>query len=185
MQVREQVVLSEAPGVADAATTEVELAVRAHARMVYRIAYAVLRNPQDAEDAAQETFLRFVRQKGRLATVRDVQAYLARAAWRVATDRRRRENLPEAAAVAILEARARGASAEEIAVGAEMRRLLERLIATLPRDLRETLVLSTVEELSSPEIAGILGIPQNSVRTRLARARQMLREKLSVLLRGR
>jgi RNA polymerase sigma-70 factor, ECF subfamily len=184
MQAREQVVLSDAPPMADVATSEVELAVRAHARMVYQIAYAVLRNPHDAEDAAQETFLRFLRQKDRLATVRDVKAYLARAAWRVAGDRRRNaaEVSFDDAAACVIEAQDRGASAEEIAAGAEMSRLLERLMAGLPRDLRETLTLSTVEELSSPEIAEILGIPQNSVRTRLMRARQILKEKLAKVL---
>jgi RNA polymerase sigma-70 factor, ECF subfamily len=186
MQAREQVVLSDAPPMDDVATSEVELAVRAHARMVYQIAYSVLRNPHDAEDATQETFLRFLRQKERLSTVRDVKAYLARAAWRVAGDLKRNaaEVSYDDAAAGISQARACGASAEEIAAGAEMSRLLERMIASLPRDLRETLTLSTVEELSSPEISEILGIPQNSVRTRLLRARQILREKLATALRG-
>ena len=60
--------------------------------------------------------------------------------------------------------------------------LVERLIETLPSDLRATLALSTVEDLSSPEIARLLGIPEGSVRTRLMRARQRLRQKLTALL---
>jgi RNA polymerase sigma-70 factor (ECF subfamily) len=47
------------------------------------------------------------------------------------------------------------------------------------------LVLSMTDELSSPEIAEVLGIPEGSVRTRLSRARQILKEKLSVSLEGR
>ncbi len=153
--------------------------------MVYQIAYAALRNSHDAEDTAQETFLRFLRQRDRLAKVRDVRAYLARAAWRVAAGRRRKVISLDQSARAVLEARGQGATAEELVAGAEMARLLERMIAALPRDLRETLSLSMTEELTSPEIAQILGIPQNSVRTGLLRARQSLREKLAAVLEGK
>jgi DNA-directed RNA polymerase specialized sigma24 family protein len=64
-----------------------ETAVREHARLVYRIAYSVLRNPADAEDATQETFLRALRCGERIAGVQDQKAWLARIAWRVAVDR--------------------------------------------------------------------------------------------------
>ncbi len=63
-----------------------------------------------------------------------------------------------------------------------MQALLERLIATLPGKLRDAFTLSTVEELTSPEIAAALGIPEASVRTRLFRARRLLREKVSSLV---
>ena len=63
-----------------------------------------------------------------------------------------------------------------------MTALLERLIAALPSDLRDVVVLSTVEELTSGEISQALGIPEGSVRTRMLRAKELLRAKLSVLL---
>jgi RNA polymerase sigma-70 factor (ECF subfamily) len=63
-----------------------------------------------------------------------------------------------------------------------MMALLDRLIATLPRDLRDPLTLSMAEEMTSVEIAGILEIPESSVRVRLMRARELLREKLVTLL---
>ena len=59
-----------------------------------------------------------------------------------------------------------------------MKALLERMIEALPPDLRQVVRLSTVEELSSADIGGVLGIPEASVRTRLFRARQLLREKM-------
>jgi RNA polymerase sigma-70 factor (ECF subfamily) len=187
MPVLQQAILREAPLSAEAVDIEVEEAVREHARSVYRIAYAVLRNHHDAEDATQETFIRFLRHRKRWAGVRDRRAWLARVAWRVAIDRKRR--LPEIpldqAAEIVLGLRAAGASADEIAAHQQMAALLERLIATLPRELRETLTLSSVDELSSPEIAELLGIAEGSVRTRLLRARQILKEKLSVLLEGK
>src|ERR1700686_5240020 len=61
--------------------------VRDHSRLVYRIAYAVLRRHHDAEDATQETFLRVLRYSAKLAAVEDPKTWLARIAWRVAVDR--------------------------------------------------------------------------------------------------
>ena len=61
--------------------------VREHSRLVYRIAYAVLRSHHDAEDATQETFMRVLRYNSKLAEVNDPKTWLARIAWRVALDR--------------------------------------------------------------------------------------------------
>ena len=91
----------------------------------------------------------------------------------------------EEAARAVRELRAAGASAEQLAADAQMLALLERLIASLPRDLREALTLSTVEEMSAAEVAAALDIPEASVRTRVYRARQLLREKLAGVLEGK
>ena len=61
-----QVILIEALLTEEAKDREFEAAVREHARYVYRVAQAVLRNHHDAEDAVQETFLRFLRQEREL-----------------------------------------------------------------------------------------------------------------------
>jgi RNA polymerase sigma-70 factor, ECF subfamily len=63
-----------------------------------------------------------------------------------------------------------------------MQSVLEKLIAGLPEELRQPLELSTVQELNSAEIAEVMGIPEGSVRTRLLRARRLLKEKLATLL---
>jgi RNA polymerase sigma-70 factor (ECF subfamily) len=65
-----------------------------------------------------------------------------------------------------------------------MKSQLDKMIATLPQDLRQTLLLSTVEELNSTEIAAVLGIPEGSVRTRLMRARNLLKQKLAAAMEG-
>ena len=179
-----QVILGEPISIADAAGDEFEAAVHAHARWVYQVAYSVLRNHHDAEDAAQETFLRFLKSRNRWAEIRDQRAWLARTAWRVALDLRKAplEVGLDDVADAVLKLWALDASADEIAADAQMRTLLNRLIASLPRDLRDALTLSTVEEMTSAEISEVLGIPPGSVRTRLLRARELLRQKLSALL---
>jgi hypothetical protein len=55
-----------------------ELAVREHARLVYRIAYSVLRNHHDAEDATQETFLRLVRYANKMHEIREMRSWVTR-----------------------------------------------------------------------------------------------------------
>ena len=66
----------------------------------------------------------------------------------------------------------------------EMKDFLTTLIAGLPAKLREPLMLSTVEDMSSADVAEVLGIKEAAVRSRVFRARQILREKLVVLMEG-
>jgi RNA polymerase sigma-70 factor (ECF subfamily) len=159
-----------------------ELAVREHARLVYRVAYTVLRNHHDAEDATQETFLRVLRYRRKLAGIRDSRTWLARIAWRVALERRRRapEVLLEEASMASRIPSA-AASADEALLGQEMSAVFEGLIAALPAKLRDPLILSALEEMSTTDIAEVLGINAAAARSRLFRARQILQEKFSAL----
>ncbi len=186
MSVEMQAILSEVSMMDEAFDRELEAIVRQHARFVYQIAYFLLRNHHDAEDATQETFVRVWRNRKRLPEVRDQRAWLARIAWRVALDRRKKSaEVPFAdAAEAVLKLYAAGESAEKIASDKQMAALLGQLIATLPGKLREPMLLSLNQELSQAEISRVLSIPESSVRTRLFRARQVLRQKLSSLLGG-
>jgi len=179
-----QIILCEPIPMVRSAEDELEVVVREHARFVYKVAYAVLRNHHDAEDAVQETFLKLSRQHKKWVVVRDQRAWLARMTWRVALNRRqvRPEVGLDEVADKVLAMKAHGASAEEIAATTEMQALLARLIAALPRDLRDVITLSSVDEMSSSEIAAVSGIPEGSVRTRLLRARALLREKLQALV---
>jgi RNA polymerase sigma-70 factor (ECF subfamily) len=86
------------------------------------------------------------------------------------------------AAEVVSRLQADGAGVDEIAANRQMMALVERLVGSLPRDLREALILSSAEELTSVEIAQVLGIPEGSVRTRLLRGREILRQKLATLL---
>jgi len=172
---------------ADGLDAVVENAVRLHSRLVYRIAFSVLRSRSDAEDATQEVFLRVHRYRTRLPGVRDLKTYLARITWRVALDRRPRlapVSLDDADGAAVRALQSSGASADELAEKAELRRLMERLIAGLPRELAETIRLSTAGELTAFEVGEVLGIPEGTVRTRLLRARRLLRKALEREQRG-
>jgi RNA polymerase sigma-70 factor (ECF subfamily) len=165
----------------------VETLVADYTGMVFRIAFSILRNHHDAEDATQECFLRVVKFK-ELHRVRNAKTWLARVAWTTALDKRRsaREMASldeEILGAPLLESlRDAAPAADDRMAGRQMQELLERLIAGLPEDLRYPLELSTVQELNSVEIAEVMEIPEASVRTRLFRARKQLKEKLAALL---
>ena len=175
----------------EAAAPTVETLVASYSRMVFRIAYSILRNHHDAEDAVQECFLRVLKHKDGLNRVQNAKTWLARVAWTTALDKRRSGRV-----MASLDEEQTGAETvqslsdlsplpDEQLAGAQMQQLLQRLIAGLPEDLRHPLELSTVQELNSAEIAEVLKIPEGSVRTRLFRARKQLKEKLGAVLEGR
>jgi RNA polymerase sigma-70 factor (ECF subfamily) len=163
---------------------ELEGMVREHARLVYRVTYSLLRNHHDAEDATQETFLRLLRYRHKLRSVRDRKAWLVRVAWRVALDRKNKireisvDDVEEyAVAVPVL-----NVQADDNIMARQLSAALGKLIAGLPAKLRDPLILSTVEDLSTPEIAAVLGMNESAVRSRIFRARQILKEKLATIL---
>lgn len=151
--------------------------VQRQSHFVFRVAYAVLRHAHDAEDVVQEVFLKLYR-NGAWEKMRDEQAFLARTAWRAAVDRLPNRSRMEETNV---ELPSPGPSPEETAVAVDWHGKVHRLIDALPEDLRQPLALSTIEELTSAEVAQVLGIPEGTVRTRVLRARQLLREKLAAL----
>lgn len=151
--------------------------VRRQSRFVYKVAYAILRNTHDAEDAVQETFLKLYRNRG-WQQAKNERAFLARAAWRVAVDLRPRaeRRTDEEIAEDTLPSDAPGP--EQMALAGDARARVHALIDALPDELRVPLVLASFEELSSRDIGAALGLPEGTVRTRLLRARQLLRAKL-------
>jgi RNA polymerase sigma-70 factor, ECF subfamily len=148
--------------------------VERQARFVFKVAWAILRNPQDAEDVVQETFLKIYRNNA-WERMRDERAFLARTSWRLAVDRvrARRRALPES------EPPEPSATPEQAVMAANWPATVHSLVDALPEQLRQPLVLSGIDELSSPEIAAVMGIPEGTVRTRIMRARQILKQKMA------
>ena len=151
--------------------------VREYAGTLYRVSFSVLRNAADAEDAVQEAFLRVLKHRDTLDEVRDRRVWLIRIVWNIVLDRKRRaKTRPETDDVAEL-ARvlpAEGLSAEDRAAAAQHHAQVLKCVETLPAKEREVLMLSAFEELSSVEIAQVLGITESSVRSRLFRARNLM-----------
>jgi RNA polymerase sigma-70 factor, ECF subfamily len=151
--------------------------VSQYAGTLYRVAFSVLRNPSDAEDAVQEAFLRVLRHRDTLGEVRDNRVWLIRIVWNIVLDRKRRaktrsetDDVSELARVLP----AAGLSAEQIASAAQHHAHVLSCMEQLPVKEREVLMLSAFEELSSVEIASILDITESSVRSRLFRARNIM-----------
>jgi RNA polymerase sigma-70 factor (ECF subfamily) len=157
--------------------------VHRQSRFVFRVAYAVLLNSHDAEDAVQETFLKLYRNRG-WEHAENERAYLARIAWREAVDLRPRRSHPSVASPEPLEAEEAPSlqpGPEQALLSANEDSIIHAMIDALPEELRVPLALSAFDELRSPEIGAIVGIPEGTVRTRLQRARQILRQKLASL----
>jgi len=156
--------------------------VARQARFMFQVAFGLLRNTQDAEDAVQEAFLKLYRGEAWLR-MENEKGFLARTVWRVALDRlpRASERMSD---VSEMQLEAVGGSPEENAVDEDERAVLRRLIDGLPEELRQPLVLSSVEEMTSREVAEAMGIPEGTVRTRVMRARTELRRRYVAMKEG-
>ncbi|MHB1960161.1 MAG: RNA polymerase sigma factor [Acidobacteriaceae bacterium] len=167
----------------DAADTLSEIAGLAteHSALLFRVAFSVLRNANDAEDVVQETFLRVLKNQRKLASIENSRIWLVRIAWNLALDRTRRLRATPLVEEAeeILQNRPGTEMPAEMTLGAAQgcARIL-RMIDKLPRKEQEVLRLSALEELDTPEIAAILKTTESSVRSCLFRARQRLRERM-------
>jgi RNA polymerase sigma-70 factor (ECF subfamily) len=171
----------------DAARREREVAFAAvvdrHARLMYRVAFSLLKNSQDAQDAVQETLLKLYRGDA-WRRMEDEKAFLARSVWRVGLNRLGTQSakaMRHAEDVTEIGLASAELSPEERVVGAAERALLRRLIEELPENFRQALVLSAIEGMQSREVAEVLGVPEATVRTRVMRAKTELRRRFAEL----
>jgi RNA polymerase sigma-70 factor (ECF subfamily) len=156
--------------------------------MLFRTARAILRDDAEAEDALQEAYLQAYRSLGSFRAEAKLSTWLARIVANEALMRRRKQTrradiLPMQSAdnpevEQVMETDSDNAP-DMRAARAEVRRLLEAQIDALPDAYRTVFMLRAVEELSAEETAAVLEIPAATVRTRLFRARSLLREALA------
>lgn len=162
-------------------------------RRLYRVARGILRDDAEAEDALQEAYLRaygalhLFRGEAGLAT------WLTRIVMNEALGRSRRRRPTEE--LSVLERGENGggcvirfpgltgaADPEATAARSEVRRLLESAVDELPDPFRMVFVMREIEEMTTEETAGQLGIRPETVKTRLHRARMLLRRSLDAKL---
>ena len=162
--------------------------MRQHNRRLYRLARASLRDATEAKDAVQDAYLNAFRAIGGFRGDCALSTWLSRLVLNecLARQRRnhRRENIiPMVSFESTVNTLANLADESDLpdrsAGRAEMRALLERKVSELPEALRIAFVLRSVEELSVGETAQLLGIGEETVRTRHFRARGLLRESLA------
>ena len=165
-----------------------EAVMRAHNRMLFRIARSILKDDAEAEDAVQEGYLAAYRNIASFRGGAKLSTWLARIVINESYMRLRRQK--RESVVVPLESAARdaeegimveatGERPEAAAMRAELRRLLERRIDALPEQFRTVFVLRDVEEMSVEETAECLDVAPATVRTRAFRARALLRDSLS------
>ena len=158
-----------------------EILMRRNNRRVYRAARAILRDANEAEDVMQETYVRAYEHLGEFQERARFSTWLTRIAVYEALARVRRskrfdslESHPEEPAMSTPP----GSSPEQRTSDVEMRAALESAVERLPDEFRSVFILRAVEGMSGAEAAECLDIPEETVKTRLHRARGRLQEML-------
>jgi RNA polymerase sigma-70 factor (ECF subfamily) len=155
----------------------------ASATLAFRVAYAVLRHREDAEDVAQEAMAQAYRNFARLHDRGRFQPWLVRIAWRLAVNRRRGDGR-RAGRERAVETGQEAADAEALVLSREFEEHLWRAVDALPEPLRAVLLLCAAQGYEVREVAEALAVPEGTVKSRLHRARRVLAEKLEWLTRG-
>jgi RNA polymerase sigma-70 factor (ECF subfamily) len=156
--------------------------VRRYQRSVHRVAYGLTRNASDADDLAQEAFVRAYQAIGRFRVGEPLYPWLSRITVNLAYSLfRRRRRRPETPIEPLIEAGRQWAGDEDPAEDTARRehdRQLQEAFGELSPEHRSVLVLRVVEGLSYEQIATSLSIPIGTVMSRLSRARAELRSRL-------
>lgn len=160
--------------------------VRRFTPLVYRLSHRMVRDGAEAEDVSQEVFLRMHRSFDGYDPTRPLAPWVSRTTYhaclrRIQTAARRVGQLEREAAVAA-EVDPGAPSPEQSAEASEAAALLARAVAALPAQERALLDLRYREGLSDAEVSEATGMPVNTVKTRLFRARAKLRGWLAPLL---
>ena len=165
-----------------------ELLMRRYNRRLFRLARATLRNDAEAEDALQEAYLAAYRSIRQFRGDASLSTWLSRLVLNECLGRLRRQARRDNIFPIRSVGDERGLdempksnidSPEDVAMRAETRALLESKLDLLPEVYRLVFVLRCVEEMTVEETAGYLEIPEATVRTRLFRAKKLLRESLA------
>jgi RNA polymerase sigma-70 factor, ECF subfamily len=166
-----------------------EAIMRRHNRLLYRTARSILKSDAETEDALQEAYLRAWRALAGFRADAKLSTWLVRIVMNESLGRLRRHGaqvIPMDTALDVAGHEPEASMEDDpdqrpdrLAMRAEVRRLIEARIDTLPDAFRTVFMLRAVEELSVEEVAVALEIPEATVRSRFFRARGLLREGLS------
>ena len=156
-----------------------EALVRRHGPMVLGVCLRVLRNPQDAEDAFQTTFLVLVRKAASIVPPGMVANWLYGVAYQTAIKARAMANRRGAKERQVMGTPEPAAPEDAETHWHELRPIIDDELARMPAKYRAPLVLCDIEERSYKEVAEQLGWPEGTVAGRLSRARAMLANRLS------
>jgi RNA polymerase sigma-70 factor (ECF subfamily) len=159
----------------EALAREFEARLADSSTLAFRVAYSVLRQREDAEDVAQDAF---VRAYARFAQLRDrarFRAWLVRMTFRLALDRQRASRRRGLRECTVADPQPAAATAEADPI--QLSRLWDA-IDTLPGKLRWPIILSAIYGHDLREVAALLRVPEGTVKSRLFLARRRLKERL-------
>ena len=151
--------------------------------LAFRVAYSVLRHREDAEEIAQDAFVRAHRAFWRLRDRERFRAWVVRITWRLAIDRRRSDRRREARDTTYSTGTPVPTPAD-LAEARDRAAQVWRAIDALPEKLRVVVVLASIEEHDLAEVARLLRIPEGTVKSRLHLARKQMKESLQCLATG-
>jgi RNA polymerase sigma-70 factor (ECF subfamily) len=159
-----------------------EILMRRYNQRLYRAVISIVKDSADAEDVMQEAYVRAYQHLNQWEGRAKFSTWLTRIAVHEALARAEREGryveMDGAEDGAEPALPARGLSPEEQASEQEMQKLLETVVVALPQGYRSVLMMRDIEEMSTSEVAGVLGLTEENVKIRLFRARAMARKRL-------
>lgn len=169
------------------ASVNFEFLVNQHKDAVYRQMIRVCRNRQDAEDVLIEALFKAYRNLDQLRDAGAFRAWLAAIAGRVCWQLRKREALLPILQLSVLESEGRELSAEEPSIesqveAAQVKQLMSTAIATLPEPYRLVYEMRDLQNVAGPEVAKKLRISTAAMKSRLHRARALVRQQLDAVL---
>ena len=153
--------------------------VQTYQGIAFRTAYLVVGNAADAEDAAQEGFVKAYRALGRFRSGEPFRPWLLKIVANEARNRRRSAGRRDALALRAAAEESSGEAApspETAAIDAERRRALLAAVETLPDEQRLVVTCRYFLDLSEEETAAVLDVPRGTVKSRTSRALERLRE---------
>lgn len=167
--------------------------IEAYKHMVYSLAYEMLRNAEDAEDAAQEVFINAFRAIGSFRGDARLSTWLYRVTKNVCLNYIRQRDRVDYESLDnqevnwedIVSDEDSFPSPEEIALRRELREVVRRKIDELPPIYRTAIIMCDIQQLSYDEAAQILNVPVGTLKSQVFRGRRMLKEKLEEYWWGR
>lgn len=164
-----------------------ETCIEVYGTEVYSFCRYLTRSPQEADDLYQDTFLKLLEIREQLKFERNPKGYLLSVAVHIWTNKKRklaRRQRITGPAIPLeemtIEPEAREATPEEQLLQKEQRERVQQAVYALPEKYRLPVLLFYMEGQKIPEIAGILKLPESTVKTRLRRARMQLEKDLEV-----
>lgn len=166
----------------------VRLITRRNNQRLFRAAWSILKNRADAEEAVQDTYLKAFAGAAPYAGGSSLSTWLTRivineSLGRRRTAERRQATLDRNEVIILENHRDSQRAPDSELLRTELSRALEAAIAQLPEVFRTVLILRDIEDMSIEDTAAALGIPSQTVKSRLSRARARLRDLLDPQLR--